>query len=97
MSAKQSVPPGTVPKNGSIPHLRYLSHYQVLAACSLLLLLIILYFVVYNIKCFEKKAPMPEKEVPPIWKQAKYEDHKCNVCEQYGAVIETYCRHYFHI
>ena len=40
---------------------------------------------------------MPEKEVPPIWKQAKYEDHKCNVCEQYGAVIETYCRHYFHI
>lgn len=97
MSAEQLIPSGAVPKNGPISHQRYISHNPVLAACSLLLLFIILYFVVYNLKCFEKKSPMPEKEVPPVWKEAKYEDHKCNICEQYGAVIETYCRHYFHL
>lgn len=36
-------------------------------------------------------------EKPPTWKQAKYEDHKCEICEQYGAIVETYCKHYFHL
>jgi hypothetical protein len=53
--------------------------------------------MVYALKCFEKKEILPVLDATPVWKQAKYEDHKCNLCEQYGAVVETYCKHYFHL
>jgi hypothetical protein len=58
---------------------------------------VVVYFVVRRLGCCDPRDPFLLIRFNVKWRPAVYEDTKCGVCHTYGSMLETPCRHSFHV